>query len=65
MENKPRIIIPTEVVDEAIQKDDPKAVFDQVKVQEIILFMNTPFLSKDNGNPNPRNPNLLIERFNA
>lgn len=65
MENKPTIIIPISVVEAAYNKGEPRAVFEMVKIEDIIAKMKEPFLNKDNGNANPKNPNLLIEKFNG
>ena len=62
IENKPSILIPIEVMDAASNLGEPREVFKRVPLADIVKRMQEPFV-KDMGNPNPRNPNLMIEKF--
>lgn len=65
LENRPQIVIPLPIIEAANNKGEPRDVFNKIKIKDIISFMEQPFKSKDLGNPNPRDPNLLIEKFNG
>jgi hypothetical protein len=65
LENKPTIIVPLDVIEMAYNMGEPRLVFEHVKMEDIIKKMQEPFINNDNGNPNPRNPNLIVEKFNA
>ena len=49
----------------AANLEDPRDIFKQIKIQEINRKMSEPFSSQDSTNPNPKNPNLVVEKFNA
>jgi hypothetical protein len=64
LQNRPNIVIPLSEVEAAYNTGDPRILFEKFKVADIMTKMKEPFLDSDRGNPNPQNPNLLVERFN-
>jgi hypothetical protein len=54
-------MIPTQVIDEA---EEPKQVYDKVPVKTIINQMASVFYNSQKDEQNPRNPFLIVEKFN-
>lgn len=65
LETKPEIILPIEVIEAAQNLEQPREAFSDHTIKDIKAKMATPFTSRDAQSANPRNPHLLVEKFNA